>query len=157
MIYSVIVNMLRSIINSRNSHIVNAKHRLLTNYNKYNYINTTSSLFTCSNNKNKCTEIYSHNFSNYTRFPSKQGLYDSTLEKDSCGVGLVANMKKLPSRKIVLDANQMLVRMSHRGGCGCEENAGDGAGDGPLLYLNIYFTQMTTCVFIHMYIKYLFC
>lgn len=129
--------MLRSIINSRNTHIVNVKHRLLTNYNKnINYINTTSSLFTCSNNKNICNKnIYSHNFSNYTRFPSKQGLYDSSLEKDSCGVGLVANMKKLPSRKIVLDANQMLVRMSHRGGCGCEENAGDGAGDGCIMAL----------------------
>eukprot|EP00597_Dinobryon_sp_UTEXLB2267_P000998 CAMPEP_0170065230 /NCGR_PEP_ID=MMETSP0019_2-20121128/5392_1 /TAXON_ID=98059 /ORGANISM="Dinobryon sp., Strain UTEXLB2267" /LENGTH=1506 /DNA_ID=CAMNT_0010272041 /DNA_START=174 /DNA_END=4697 /DNA_ORIENTATION=- len=37
-------------------------------------------------------------------------------------------MKKLASRQIVLDANEMLVRMSHRGGCGCEPNTGDGAG-----------------------------
>ena len=37
-------------------------------------------------------------------------------------------MKKSPSRQIVLDANEMLVRMSHRGACGCEINSGDGAG-----------------------------
>jgi glutamate synthase domain-containing protein 2/glutamate synthase domain-containing protein 1/glutamate synthase domain-containing protein 3 len=37
-------------------------------------------------------------------------------------------MKKVASRQIVVDANEMLVRMSHRGGCGCEENSGDGAG-----------------------------
>jgi glutamate synthase domain-containing protein 1 len=37
-------------------------------------------------------------------------------------------MKKIASRQIIIDANQMLVRMSHRGGCGCEVNTGDGAG-----------------------------
>ena len=31
-------------------------------------------------------------------------------------------------KKIVVDANEMLVRMTHRGACGCEENTGDGAG-----------------------------
>lgn len=66
--------------------------------------------------------------SSFTKFPKKQGLYDNKLEKDSCGVGLVAQLKKHASRQIVLDANEMLVRMSHRGGCGCEENSGDGAG-----------------------------
>lgn len=32
------------------------------------------------------------------------------------------------SRQIVLDCNEMLVRMSHRGGCGCDPASGDGAG-----------------------------
>lgn len=63
-----------------------------------------------------------------THFPDKAGLYDPKLEKDSCGVGLVAQLKKQASRQIVIDANEMLVRMSHRGGCGCEPNTGDGAG-----------------------------
>lgn len=66
--------------------------------------------------------------SSFDAFPDKKGLYDKSLEKDSCGVGLVAHMKKQASRQIVLDANEMLVRMSHRGGCGCEVNTGDGAG-----------------------------
>ncbi len=60
--------------------------------------------------------------------PTKRGLYDPANEKDSCGVGFVANMKGEPSHKIVLDALQMLVNMEHRGGCGCEPNTGDGAG-----------------------------
>jgi len=40
----------------------------------------------------------------------------------------VANLKKVASRQIVIDANEMLVRMSHRGASGCEPNSGDGAG-----------------------------
>ena len=60
--------------------------------------------------------------------PQKQGLYDPANEKDSCGVGFVANLKGVPSHQNVLDALQMLVNMEHRGGCGCEPNTGDGAG-----------------------------
>ena len=40
-------------------------------------------------------------------FPKKQGLYDPANEKDSCGVGFVANVKGVPSHQIVLDAIQM--------------------------------------------------
>ena len=61
-------------------------------------------------------------------FPKKHGLYDPSYEKDSCGVGFVANMKGNPEHQIVLDALEMLARMEHRGGCGCEANTGDGAG-----------------------------
>lgn len=61
-------------------------------------------------------------------FPEKQGLYDPSLEKDSCGVGFVANVKGKPSHQIVLDAATILINMDHRGGCGCEANTGDGAG-----------------------------
>ena len=64
----------------------------------------------------------------FSAFPKKQGPYDPALEIDSCGVGLVAHMKGEPARSIIVDANTMLVRMTHRGGCGCEANAGDGAG-----------------------------
>ena len=61
-------------------------------------------------------------------FPQKQGLYDPANEKDSCGVGFVANLKGAPSHQNVLDALEMLGNMEHRGGCGCEPNTGDGAG-----------------------------
>ena len=60
--------------------------------------------------------------------PRKQGLYDPEFEKDSCGVGLVANIKGIPSREIMDDAYIINSRMDHRGGCGFEENTGDGAG-----------------------------
>ena len=62
------------------------------------------------------------------RPPKSQGLYVAELERDSCGVGMIANMRSKPSHAIVADANEMLVRMAHRGGCGAEPNTGDGAG-----------------------------
>lgn len=60
--------------------------------------------------------------------PPKTGLYDPSYEKDSCGVGMVANIKGVPSREIMEDAYLVNSRMEHRGGCGFEENTGDGAG-----------------------------
>jgi len=60
--------------------------------------------------------------------PPKMGLYDPQFEKDSCGVGLVANIKGNPSREIMEDAFLINSKMDHRGGCGFEENTGDGAG-----------------------------
>ena len=62
------------------------------------------------------------------RAPLKTGLYDPSYEKDSCGVGMVANIKGVPSREIMQDAYLVNSRMDHRGGCGFEENTGDGAG-----------------------------
>ena len=60
--------------------------------------------------------------------PRKHGLYDPAMEKDSCGVGFVANIKGEPSHQIMLDAYHLNSRMDHRGGCGFEANTGDGAG-----------------------------
>ncbi len=56
------------------------------------------------------------------------GLYHPSFEKDSCGVGFIANIKARKSHQLVMDAITMLERMSHRGACGCEQNTGDGAG-----------------------------
>ena len=61
-------------------------------------------------------------------YPKKTGLYDPSQEKDSCGVGFVANIKGRPSHQIMLDAYHLNSRMDHRGGCGFEANTGDGAG-----------------------------
>ena len=55
-------------------------------------------------------------------------LYTPENETENCGVGLVASLKSVPSRKVVEQADEMLVRMSHRGGCGCDPASGDGAG-----------------------------
>ncbi len=60
--------------------------------------------------------------------PPKQGLYDPANEHDSCGVGFVAHIKGQRSHQIVLDAEEVLRNMDHRGACGCEANTGDGAG-----------------------------
>jgi len=48
--------------------------------------------------------------------------------KDSCGVGFVGELNKVPTRKCITDSLTMLNRMEHRGACGCETNTGDGAG-----------------------------
>lgn len=64
-----------------------------------------------------------------SQIPDKPlGLYDPSFDKDSCGVGFVAELSGESSRKTVTDAIEMLIRMSHRGACGCETNTGDGAG-----------------------------
>lgn len=60
--------------------------------------------------------------------PKPYGLYHPSFEQDSCGVGFIANVKGNASHQIVKDATEMLIRMEHRAGCGCEENTGDGAG-----------------------------
>ncbi len=62
------------------------------------------------------------------RKPEKQGLYDPQFEHDACGVGFVANMKGEKSHEIVSQALEILVKLDHRGACGCEPNTGDGAG-----------------------------
>jgi glutamate synthase (NADPH/NADH) large chain len=60
--------------------------------------------------------------------PPQRGLYDPRNEKDSCGVGFIAHIKGARSHQILVDAAEMLNRMTHRGACGCEANTGDGAG-----------------------------
>ncbi len=59
---------------------------------------------------------------------AKQGLYDPSLEHDSCGVGFVVNIKGAKSRSIVENALTVLANLEHRGACGCDPDTGDGAG-----------------------------
>ena len=58
----------------------------------------------------------------------RNSLYDPAYEHDSCGVGLVAHIKGVPSRAIVDDAYAVLKSMEHRAGVGAQPNSGDGAG-----------------------------
>jgi glutamate synthase (NADPH/NADH) large chain len=60
--------------------------------------------------------------------PPRRGLYDPELEKDSCGVGFICDIKGRPSREIIEQARDMNCCMEHRGGVGYEKNTGDGAG-----------------------------
>ncbi len=60
--------------------------------------------------------------------PKAHGLYNPNNEKENCGVGFIAHIKGDSSHSITADALEMLARMDHRGGCGCEVNTGDGAG-----------------------------
>jgi glutamate synthase (NADPH) large chain len=60
--------------------------------------------------------------------PQRSGLFDPALEKDSCGVGFIANIKGRKSRQIIRDALTILVNLEHRGAVGADPRAGDGAG-----------------------------
>src|SRR6266576_3722539 len=60
--------------------------------------------------------------------PPAEGLYDPSLEKDSCGVGFIANIKGKKSHQIVADALSILCNLEHRGAVGADPRAGDGAG-----------------------------
>src|ERR1700682_879195 len=64
----------------------------------------------------------------HTCRPPAEGLYDPSLEKDSCGVGFIANIKGKKSRQIVSDALNILCNLEHRGAVGADPRAGDGAG-----------------------------
>ncbi len=60
--------------------------------------------------------------------PLPQGLYDPALDKDSCGVGFVANIKGAKSHQIIEDGLQILCNLEHRGAVGADPRMGDGAG-----------------------------
>src|ERR1051326_6205682 len=65
---------------------------------------------------------------NNSELPQGQGLYDPALDKDSCGVGFIANIKGRKSHQIVEDALAILCNLEHRGAVGADPRAGDGAG-----------------------------
>jgi glutamate synthase (NADPH/NADH) large chain len=56
------------------------------------------------------------------------GLFDPSLEKDSCGVGFIADIKGRHSHQIVKDGLAILLNLEHRGAVGADPRAGDGAG-----------------------------
>src|SRR5712672_4061669 len=60
--------------------------------------------------------------------PPAQGLYDPALDKDSCGVGFIADIKGKKSHKLIEDALAILCNLEHRGAVGADPRAGDGAG-----------------------------
>ncbi|MGN2615088.1 glutamate synthase large subunit [Aliivibrio fischeri] len=62
------------------------------------------------------------------REQNAQGMYTPELEHDACGIGFVAHLKNRKSHDVVTQALDMLARMEHRGGQGCDPCSGDGAG-----------------------------
>src|ERR1700754_3168482 len=60
--------------------------------------------------------------------PDAHGLYDPRNDKDSCGVGFIADIKGRKSHQIVEDALAILCNLEHRGAVGADPRAGDGAG-----------------------------
>ena len=56
--------------------------------------------------------------------PRPLGLFDPRLEKDSCGVGFIADIKGRKSHRIVSDGLQILLNLEHRGAVGADPRAG---------------------------------
>ncbi len=60
--------------------------------------------------------------------PEASGLYDPRHEKDSCGVGFVADIKNRKSHTIIEHGLKILENLDHRGAVGADPKAGDGCG-----------------------------
>lgn len=75
-----------------------------------------------------CVQLNWKDVSMVNREQSSQGLYTPELEHDACGIGFVAHLKNRKSHHVVTQALDMLARMEHRGGQGCDPCSGDGAG-----------------------------
>ena len=75
--------------------------------------------------------------------PNQQGLYNPDMEKDSCGVGFVANINGDKSNSILIQGLQILKSLKHRGAVGADASTGDGSG--VLLQIpHKFFEQETT-------------
>ncbi|KAK6942180.1 Glutamate synthase domain, partial [Dillenia turbinata] len=55
-------------------------------------------------------------------------LDDIISERGACGVGFIAHLENKASHEIVEDALTALGCMEHRGGCGADNDSGDGSG-----------------------------
>ncbi|KAL2952561.1 hypothetical protein AAZX31_19G117500 [Glycine max] len=60
--------------------------------------------------------------------PQVANLEDIISERGACGVGFIANLENKESHEIVKDALNALSCMEHRGGCGADNDSGDGSG-----------------------------
>ncbi|OMO54059.1 hypothetical protein COLO4_36598 [Corchorus olitorius] len=66
--------------------------------------------------------------SSSTPQPKVANLEDIISERGACGVGFIANLENKASHEIVKDALTALGCMEHRGGCGADNDSGDGSG-----------------------------
>jgi len=65
---------------------------------------------------------FTYQLENYT------GLPVVAQERDACGVGLLAQLKRPPNHNLIVQALQCLTCMEHRGACSADRDSGDGAG-----------------------------
>ncbi len=65
---------------------------------------------------------------NVDKLSQRALLSEPPFERDSCGVGLVANINGVKSRGIISDALTIIKNLEHRCATGADEFSGDGAG-----------------------------
>eukprot|EP00092_Neocalanus_flemingeri_P019929 GFUD01021587.1.p1 GENE.GFUD01021587.1~~GFUD01021587.1.p1 ORF type:complete len:2149 (+),score=589.84 GFUD01021587.1:113-6559(+) len=61
-------------------------------------------------------------------YPQAEGLYDPAMERDACGVGFIVHIDGKTTHQVLLDAQELSRRMTHRGACSADNDTGDGAG-----------------------------
>ncbi len=61
-------------------------------------------------------------------YHQQRTMYEPFFEHDACGVGFIVNIDGKKSHKVIKDALQILVNLTHRGACGCDPETGDGCG-----------------------------
>lgn len=67
-------------------------------------------------------------FSRFSTSPAASGLFDSSRDRDACGLAMVATLRGEPGHDIVLTALNSLRNLEHRGAVGSDAGTGDGAG-----------------------------
>ena len=60
--------------------------------------------------------------------PPTRGMYDPSLERDACGLGFVADLRRPATHDVVEKGVEILRRLAHRGAAGCDPCTSDGAG-----------------------------
>lgn len=65
---------------------------------------------------------------NLTTLKQPQGFYDPATDRDSCGVGFIADIQGRKSRDIIDKGLQIVRNLEHRGAVGADPETGDGAG-----------------------------
>ena len=69
-----------------------------------------------------------HNYQKNKKLLQENNIYDSNMEHDACGVGMVASTDGKKSRKIVDYGIEALKAIWHRGAVDADGKSGDGAG-----------------------------
>lgn len=67
-------------------------------------------------------------FKRFGTAPVAQGLYNPALDKDACGLAMVATLRGTAGHDIVRTALTALTNLEHRGAVGSDAGTGDGAG-----------------------------
>ena len=67
-------------------------------------------------------------FELFSSAPEASGLYDPSLDKDSCGLAMVATTGGIASHEIIDTGLEALRNLEHRGAVGSDADTGDGAG-----------------------------
>ncbi|WP_432665850.1 glutamate synthase large subunit [Wukongibacter baidiensis] len=77
--------------------------------------------------------------------PEKQGLYNPNMERDSCGVGFIADITGKESNDIIKNGLEILKNMSHRGATGSDPETGDGAGISIQIPHEFFYSELMKC------------